>query len=184
MRGARAVAVAVLALVAGCSDDDDAGDTGADSTTTTAAAPALALAATGLGPISIGMSTADVEATGLVRDFESTCEIVTNDLEAADLRAPLAGRVFAQAGAVAWISVREGAVIEPGGGRPEATVDDFVASFPEPFDVVVDTSVEEMFGSWFVRVTDGDGNERFGATVDVDTERIHDIWTPGVLVCD
>lgn len=159
------VAVAVLALGPGQLDPSD-----------------LALTPTGLGPLVVGMSSADATATGLIGDFTEICFI--EPIDVAELRSPLEGVVYAYDGVIVAVSVTAGAVASPGNVGPGGDIDLLANAWRDSgFSVDLDEEIAEVFGEGFVYATHADGRE-FGATFDPQTRRIVRINAPSVISCE
>jgi hypothetical protein len=140
------------------------------------------LTPTGLGPLVIGMSSADATATGLIDEFNELCFI--EPIDVAELRPPFEGVIYADAGVVIAISVAAGAVASPGGIGPGGDVDVLAEAWRDSgFSVDVDDSIADVFGEGFVYASHADGRE-FGATFDPQTRTIGRINAPYVISCE
>lgn len=161
------------------------------STTTTAATGApdpagVALSREGLGALRIGMTKAQAEATGMLGAFTPGCEVRMPRPEGAPLLAPYDGYVEVDGGVVTSITVHSGAATDPGGVRAGDRLDEATAAFEAAgLTVTVDEGTEEVFGVWFVSVTDESGDDVFGTTADPAADgALGPISTPYVQACE
>jgi hypothetical protein len=155
------------------------------TTTTGPKAGALRLQPGRLGPLHVGMTQAAATATGLIGPFEPGCELSSPPPQAARLLAPLDGFVEVQDGVVTTIAVGAGAPTAPGGVRTGDPLDSARAAFEAAgYEVSIDESTAEVFGDWFVSVTDGGtAVYGFGAGAEAPHE-LGLVYTPDLLACE
>ena len=158
--------------------------TSTTSSTSSSEPAALTLTPQGLGPLQLGMSLEDAQATGLVGTFEPGCEIVSPRPQVAPLQ-PVQGSVEVNGGSVTSITVSGGDVVTaPGGVAPGDPLAEAVAAWEAAgLEVSVDESTEEMFGVWFVDVLD-DGELAFGSSADPADETVGPITVPELIACE
>ena len=137
----------------------------------------------GLGQLSVGMSTDDALATGLIEEFTVACATI-EPIDVAILKPPYEGAVLAYKGEIYAVSVTGGAKTEPGNVGPGDTVVVFAEALRAAgFSVVIDREVVDVFGTGFVFVTDSEG-DAFGATFDPATETILQVVAPTLAPCE
>lgn len=196
------VAMACLALLlASCGDDepastaDSSSTTASEGSTTTTAATDDTTATNGLltltpasyGALQLGMSVDDAEATGLLEPFIPGCELAGPEHLAATMVVPYDGAANADASGVIAIFVRSNVVTAPGGvkiGDPVASVE---TAFGDGYTVTVDKSLVDMFGEWFVNVSETGADEGvtvFQLTVAPDTGKVTTIGIPHIPTCE
>jgi hypothetical protein len=171
-----------------------AGSSTSTSTTSTSAVgspppteepPTLSLTAAGLGPVRIGMTLEDVQATGFAGRFEPGCEVESPP----PLTAPLSeveGTVDVAGGTVRSITVRQtdGVTTSPGSVAPGDPVDAAVSAWEAAgLAVTVDEEQADTYGVWFVQVRDGD-EPAFEATADPARRTLLAISVPEVVLCE
>jgi hypothetical protein len=161
--------------------------TEAVSTTTTAAPPAdeLVLSGEGLGPLRIGMARDEAEATGLVGALSPGCELRDPRPLTGPLVADFGGSVEIYEGVVTHVSISDdGSHTSPGEVSPGDTLDAATQAWEQAgLAVEVDKAAEDVFGVWFVQVTDG-GTNVFGSTADPATGELGWITAPTISPCE
>ena len=176
--------VAVLAM-AGCDNGAESTAPPEDTTTTSVATSTTSAEPTlrtdGLGALSLGMSAADADETGLIGPVGPGCEL--GGTEAARLKPPLVGSVNFSDGKVESIDLRGGATTEEN-VAPTATVDEITQAYDgrNGFSLRKITETEEQFG-FFLLEASKDG-KTYSFVVDTGAERATSIAVPDPLFCE
>jgi hypothetical protein len=147
--------------------------------------PALRLTADGIGPLRIGMTLEEAEATGLVGSFEPGCEVESPPPMSAPLR-QVEGTVDAADGRVRSITVRRSNEVatDPGLVEPGDPVDEAVTAWEAAgLAVTVDKDQEDIYGVWFVQVRNG-SDPAFEATANPALGTLDAISVPEVVLCE
>ncbi len=159
---------------------------GATSSTVGPAEPAepasgLVLTPTGLGPLELGMTEAAASATGAIGPLGPGCE------PSGSRSAPLAGS--AATGSADFVDGVLGSIFVTGGAPTEegVAVGDSLAALEASYagraQVLVDRSVERIFGVWTVTVSRNDGGS-YGMLVDPATQTVTRLAIPLTSLCD
>ena len=159
--------------------------TSADVSTPPTDGPALRLTAEGIGPLRIGMTLEEAQATGFVGSFEPGCEVESPPPMTAQLR-EMDGTVDVAGGKVRSITVRQANEVatDPGLVEPGDPVDQAVAAWEAAgLDVAVDKDQEDTYGVWFVQVRNG-SEPAFEATANPALETLDTISVPEVVLCE
>jgi hypothetical protein len=157
--------------------------TTAATTSSTSGSAALELATTGLGPLHLGATVAEANATGLIGSTNPGCELGGPGVLSAPLTGVVHGTVTFANGSLTAIVVAGGANTTEG-IHVGSTLDELHAAYPAPtFAVTEDSSTVDTFGIINVTVMKG-GNPAFGMTVDPSSHMVQDLWIPAVQFCD
>jgi len=157
--------------------------TTAASTPTTSASAALELAITGLGPLHLGATVAEANATGLIGSTNPGCQLAGPGVLGAQLVGTVHGSVTFTNGSLTAIVVASGANTTEG-IHVGSTLAELHAAYPSPtFAVNEDSSTVGTFGIINVTVTKG-GNPAFGMTVDPSAHLVQNLWVPATQFCD
>jgi len=146
---------------------------------------ALRLTADGIGPLRIGMTLEEAQATGLVGSFEPGCEVESPPPMTAQL-SEVEGTVDVADGKVRSITVRRANEVatDPGLVEPGDPVDEAVTAWEAAgLDVTVDKDQADTYGVWFVQVRDGP-EPAFEATADPTRDTLDTISVPEVVLCE
>ncbi len=159
--------------------------TSADVSTPPTDGSALRLTADGIGPLRIGMTLEEAEATGLVGSFEPGCEVESPPPMSAPLR-QVEGTVDVADGKVRSITVRQSNEVatDPGLVEPGDPVDEAVTAWEAAgLAVTVDKDQEDIYGVWFVQVRNG-SDPAFEATANPALGTLDAISVPEVVLCE
>lgn len=153
------------------------------TTTTTSASTALELAITGLGPLHLGATIAEANASGLIGSTSPGCELAGPGVLSAQLVGTVHGSVTFTNGSLTAIVVASGANTTEG-IHVGSTLTELHAAYPAPtFAVAEDSGTIGTFGIINVTITKS-GNPAFGMTADPSSHLVKDLWVPAAQFCD